>query len=42
MIYKVSLKLVYNNNKIKMIIKKTNVWGQFHNVKNIDKRPLRE
>ena len=21
-----------------MIIKKTNVWGQFHNVKNVDKR----
>lgn len=23
---------------MEMIIKKTNVWGQFHNVKNIDKR----
>ena len=25
---------VFNN----MIIKKTNVWGNFHNIKNVDKR----
>ena len=38
--YKFKVTITYNINKMDndMIIKETNVWGHFHNVRNVDKR----